>query len=58
MVKKKIRKFFNSVSITERMPVLFEEQKKRDFPFAWVAASTGIVVLALFAIKLATRESK
>ncbi|MBQ8495892.1 MAG: hypothetical protein IJ489_00350 [Clostridia bacterium] len=58
MVKKKIRKFFNSVPITERMPILFEEQKKKNFPFLWVATSFGIVISAVFAIWLVTRDSE
>ena len=31
MVKKKIRKFFNSVSIHEKMLILVEEEKKNHF---------------------------
>ena len=58
MVKKKIRKFFNSVPITERMPVLFEEHKKKNFPYLWVATSIGIVISAVFAIWLVTRDSE
>ena len=30
MVKKKIRKFFNSVSIQEKMMILVEEEKERE----------------------------
>ena len=58
MVKKKIKKFFNSIPITERMPVLFEEHKKKNFPYLWVATSAGIVISAVIAIWFVTRESE
>ena len=58
MVKKKIKKFFNSVSICERMPVLFEERRKKNFPYPWVAAGAATVAVAVLAIWAVTRESE
>ncbi len=49
MVKKKIRKFFNTVSIQEKMPVLFEERKKKSSAIPWCTA-LGIVAVAIAAL--------
>lgn len=58
MVKKKIKKFFNSVAICERMPVLFEERKKKNFPYPWVAAGAATVAAAVVVIWAVTRDSE
>ena len=55
MVKKKIRKFFNTVSIKEKMPVLFEESKRELHVFPWLTGFC-IVAAAIVSIWLAMRE--
>jgi hypothetical protein len=55
MVKKKIRKFFNTVCIYEKTPVLFEEHRKKNTVIPWCTAF-GIVVAAVAAIWLVMRE--
>ena len=50
MVKKKIRKFFNSVSIQEKMMILVEEEKENHISLIWIAsASFLILIVSLFA---------
>ena len=49
MVKKKIRKFFNSVSVCDCMPMMFEEQKKKHFSFLWVALGAACTLCAAVA---------
>lgn len=51
MVQKKIKKFFNSVAIHERLPILYEEQKKKNFPLGWFAA--GVLTTILVCLFLA-----
>ena len=51
MVKKKIRKFFNTVCIYEKTPVLFEEHRKKNTVIPWCTAF-GIVVAAIAAVYL------
>ena len=50
MVKKKIRKFFNTVSIHEKSPVLFEECKKKNSVMPWWFTALGIVTAAVVAL--------
>jgi hypothetical protein len=50
MVKKKIRKFFNSVSVCDCMPMMFEEQKKKHFSFLWVALGAACTLCAAVAV--------
>ena len=57
MVKKKIRKFFNSVSIHEKMLILVEEEKKNHFSLIWIAsASVFILAVSLVAIWVIKEE--
>ena len=57
MVKKKIRKFFNSVSIHEKMLILVEEEKKNHFSLIWIAsASFFILFVSLIAFWVIKEE--
>ena len=57
MVKKKIRKFFNSVSIQEKMMILVEEEKKNHISLIWIAsASFFILIVSLFAFLVIKEE--
>ena len=47
MIHKKIRKFFNSVTIYENLPVLYEEKKKKKNPLFWIAASIAAIIAAV-----------
>ena len=55
MVKKKIRKFFNSVSIQEKMMILVEEEKENHISLIWIASASFFILLvcigAFFVIK-------
>ena len=55
MVKKKIKKFFNSVSIRDTMMVLVEEEKKNHISLIWLASASFFILLvcigAFFVIK-------
>ena len=51
MVKKEIRKFFNSVPMQESMLAWADERKHNSAPFAWIAVGllVGIsIVLGVF----------
>ena len=57
MVKKKIRKFFNSVSIQEKMMILVEEEKKNHISLIWIAsASFFILIVSLVAVFVVKEE--
>lgn len=57
MVKKKIRKFFNSVSMRETMMILVEEEKENHFSLIWIAsASFFILIVSLFAFLVIKEE--
>jgi hypothetical protein len=57
MVKKKIRKFFNSVSIQEKMMILVEEEKENHISLIWIAsASFFILIVSLFAFLVIKEE--
>ncbi len=57
MVKKKIRKFFNSVSIQEKMMILVEEEKENHISLIWIAsASFFILIVSLFAFFVIKEE--
>ena len=55
MVKKKIKKFFNSVSIRDTMMILVEEEKKNHISLIWIASASFFILLvclgAFFVIK-------
>ena len=55
MVKKKIKKFFNSVSIRDTMMILVEEEKKNHISLIWLASAPFFILLvcigAFFVIK-------
>ena len=40
------------------MPVLFEEHKKKNFPYSWVAAGAATIAVAVIAIWAVTRENE
>ena len=57
MVKKKIRKFFNSVSIQEKMMILVEEERETHISLIWIAsASFFILIVSLFAFLVIKEE--
>jgi hypothetical protein len=57
MVKKKIRKFFNSVSMRETMMILVEEEKENHISLIWIAsASFFILIVSLFAFLVIKEE--
>ena len=57
MVKKKIRKFFNSVSIQEKMMILVEEERENHISLIWIAsASFFILIVSLFAFLVIKEE--
>ncbi len=47
MVEKKIKKFYNSVPVRERMWEWADETKHNTVPFAWIAVSL-IAVIGVF----------
>ena len=55
MVKKKIRKFFNSVSIRDTMMILVEEERENHISLSWLASASFFILLvcigAFFVIK-------
>ena len=57
MVKKKIRKFFNSVSIQEKMMILVEEERENHISLIWIAsASFFILIVSLVAVFVVKEE--
>ena len=57
MVKKKIKKFFNSVSIQEKMMILVEEEKENHISLIWIAsASFFILIVSLIAFLVIKEE--
>lgn len=57
MVKKKIKKFFNSVSIHETMMILVEEERENHISLIWIAsASFFILIVSLFAFMVIKEE--
>ena len=57
MVKKKIRKFFNSVSVQEKMMILVEEEKQNHISLIWIAsASFFILIVSLVAVFVVKEE--
>ena len=55
MVKKKIRKFFNTVSINQKTPVLFEEHKRKNTAIPWCTA-LAIVAAAVVSLWLVLKD--
>lgn len=55
MVKKEIKKFFNSVPMQENMLAWVEDEKQKAVPFAWIAVSLlvgiGVIVGVLMLLK-------
>ena len=58
MVKKKIRKFFNSVPIHERMLVLAEEKKKEYPSLVWLPAALLFILAVFIGVVLLLKEDK
>ena len=56
MVKKKIRKFFNSVSIQEKMMFLVEEEKKNHISLIWIASASFFILLVSVIAILVIKE--
>ena len=57
MVKKKIRKFFNSVSVRDTMMILVEEEKENHISLIWIAsASFFILIVSLIAVLVIKEE--
>lgn len=56
MIKKKIRKFFNSVSIQEKMMFLVEEEKKNHISLIWIASASFFILLVSVIAILVIKE--
>lgn len=56
MVKKKIKKFFNSVSIRDTMMFLVEEEKKTHFSLIWIASASFFILIVSLGAFLVIKE--
>ena len=56
MVKKKIKKFFNSVSIRDTMMILVEEEKENHISLIWIASASFFIMIVSFVAFLVIKE--
>lgn len=56
MVKKKIKKFFNSVSIQEKMMILVEEEKENHISLIWIASASFFILIVSLVAFLVIKE--
>jgi hypothetical protein len=56
MIKKEIRKFFNSVPVQENMLSWLDEEKKKAFPFSWIVLSVIVGIGVIGGILMLLKE--
>ena len=56
MVKKEIRKFFNSVPMQENILAWLDEEKKKAFAFPWITVSLIIGIGLMIGVFMLIKE--